>query len=169
MKKMKKIILGLLVGLMVVSVAGCSKDTSEISEIQEPEVKEPEITGTLEEIMEQIYSNTELELPQTSISTINAENIEYFLGTADIEYVEAIASEPMMSSIAHSVALVRVAEGTDIEDVKTKIKSNVDGMKWICVGVEDDQIIVDNVGDLVILIMDKESETMHQSFLSLAK
>jgi len=158
---MKKIILCLLVGLMVLNIAGCSKVT--------PEPKEPEITGTLEEIMEQVYSGIEKEYPRNAITTINDENIEYFLGTADIEYDEAIASEPMISSIAHSVALIRVAEGADVEDVKAKIKENVDGRKWICVGVEDDQIIVDNVGDLVILIMDKDSETIHESFLSLAK
>lgn len=162
---MKKIIICLLVGLMMLSVAACSKATTEPIE-----PKEPEITGTLEEIMEKIYSGTEeTEFPQTMITTINDENIEYFLGSADIEYVEAIASEPMMSSIAHSIALVRVADGADVEDIKTKIKENVDGRKWICVGVEDDQIIVDNIGDLVILIMNKDSEAIQQSFLALSK
>jgi hypothetical protein len=136
---------------------------------EEPEATD-EIQGTLEEIMEQVYSGTkDIEFPKLMNTVMSDENIEYFLGTSDIDYVEGLGSEPMISSIAHSVVLVKVAEGADIEDVKTKIKENVDGRKWICVGVEDDQIIVDNIGNLVILIMDNESEALHESFLALAK
>lgn len=160
-KIMRKVFLTVLICLMVIGVAGCSKADTETSQ--------PEITGTLEEIMEKVYSGVEIQLPQTNITAINDENIEYFLGTADIEYAEAIASEPMMSSIAHSIALVKVDDQADIEDIKSKIKSNVDGRKWICVGVDDDQIIVDNIGNLVILIMDRNSEVLHESFLSLAE
>lgn len=164
---MKKILLCLLVGLMVLSIIACSNDTK--TETTSPETDEPEITGTLEEVMEQIYSGTEIEFPQTNITTINDENIKYFLGTTDIEYIEAIASEPMISSAAHSIALIRVEDGIDVEEIKTKIKENADGRKWICVGVEDDKIIVDNIGNLVILIMDENSEAIHQSFLALSK
>jgi len=42
---------------------------------------------------------------------VNEENVEYFLGTKDIEYEEALASEPGIGSIAHSVVLVRVKDG----------------------------------------------------------
>ena len=41
------------------------------------------------------------------------------------QYEEILASEPMMGSIAHSVVLVRIKDGANIEDAKTKIKENV--------------------------------------------
>lgn len=158
---MKKLILCLLVGVMVLGTVACSNEA--------PVEKEPEITGTLEEIMGQIYAGLEFEMPKTMNTEVSNENMAYFLGTTEVDYAEGLASEAMISSIAHSVVLVKVNDGADIEDIKSKIKDNVDGRKWICVGVEEDEIIVDNVGNLVILIMDKQSEAIHQSFLSLAK
>ena len=52
---------------------------------------------------------------------VTEENIEYYLGTKDIEYKEALASESGVGSIAHSVVLVRMKDGSDIEDAKQKI------------------------------------------------
>ena len=103
------------------------------------------------------------------ITELNEENEAYFLGNNDASYIEGIASEPMMSSVAHSVVLLRVAEDADIENIETSIKENVDPRKWICVGVEDDQVIVDHVGDLVVLIMSHDADTLHESFLALAE
>lgn len=178
---MKKLLLCLFASLMVLGVVACSDDTTETGtpEISQPETEQPdatppatenpEVTGDLEELIGQIYSATDAEFPNNAITAINDENIEYFLGTSDIAYDEAIASEPMISSIAHSVVLLRATDGADIEDIKTKIKENADPRKWICVGVEEDEVIVDNIGNLVILIMDKNSEALQQSFLALAK
>ena len=40
--------------------------------------------------------------------------------------------------------------------------------KWVCVGVDPDNIIVDSIGDIVILIMsDTDAQDLHQAFLSL--
>jgi hypothetical protein len=187
---MKKILTCLLAGIMVLGMVACSNNTPATVDPTDPPAtsepttppatEEPEATeqpetsdvlsGTLEEIMEQVYSGIkDIELPRVENIAINEENIEYYLGTSDIKYVEALASEAMINAIAHSVVLVRVDEDADVEDVKTKIKENVDGSKWICVGVADDKIVVDNIGNLVILIMDDQSEFIHESFLALAK
>ena len=90
---------------------------------------------------------------------VNADNIEYYLGTSDISYKEALASEPAIGSIAHSVVLVRVADDASVEDVKTKIKENVNPRKWICVGVEEEDVIVKNRGNLIILILEEDQTT----------
>lgn len=115
------------------------------------------VEGTLTDLMTKLYANIpEDELPMLATTEVTAENIEYFLGTADIKYTEALASEPMMSSIAHSVVLLRVSEDADVEEVKEKIKTNVDPVKWICVSVEPQNVKVESRGDLVVLIMDNE-------------
>ena len=117
--------------------------------------KEKNVEGTLEDIMTKVYSELkEDEMPMMLGNTVvTDENIEYYLGTSDIEYKEALASESMTGSIAHSVVLVRTKENADVEAIKTKIKENVNPRKWICVGVEEDEVIVKSKGDLIILIM----------------
>lgn len=121
------------------------------------------IEGSLEDIMAKVYIDIkEDEKPMYLTNTkITDENIEGFLGTKDIEYKEALASESMVGSIAHSVILVRAKDGADIQKLKETIKENIDPRKWICVGVSDDEVIIKNKGDLIIVIVveDKEIRT----------
>jgi hypothetical protein len=73
----------------------------------------------------------------------------------------------MMPS-AYSLCLVRVKEGADVEKIKAEIKENVDPMKWVCVGVDPANIIVDNIGDIIVLIMsDSHAQELHLAFRAL--
>ncbi len=170
---MKKTLLLLLSVLLVLSFVGCKEDTKNNSEAivdEEVEVLIPHVEGSLEEIMEKIYTGTGLEFPNFVQTTVDSESLVYFLGSEEILYKEALASEPMMSSIAHSVVLVRAEDFETIKATKALIKDNVDGRKWICVGVEEDDIIVENIGDLIILIMDTDNgELILESFNALNK
>jgi len=143
---MKKIFLIMIMFVMCLTLTACG---------------EKNVEGTLEEIMTKVYANIpEDERPMMLMNTeINEENIEYYLGTSDIEYESALASESGVGSIAHSVVLVRTKENADIESIKTKIEDNVDPRKWICVGVEEDDVIVENKGNLIILIMVEDETT----------
>ena len=116
--------------------------------------KEKNVEGTLPEIMGKVYAGTEDNMPMLAQTEVTDEYKEYYFGAADIEYKEALASEPMISSIAHSVVLVRLNEGQDAEEVKKTIKDNVNPRKWVCVEVEPQNVHVESKGDLVILIMD---------------
>ena len=150
MKKIKKILLLLLVCTSLISLTGCA---------------EKNVEGTLEEIIEKIYEGIPPdEMPNVEnidVLEMAPDNITYYIGTTDIEYEEILASEPMMSSIAYSVVLVRMKDGADIEDAKTKIKESVDPRKWWCVEVPEDDVIVKSKGDLIILIM-VENETARE-------
>ena len=140
---MKKIILGLCIVLSVFIMTGCSQ-------------KEKNIEGTLEEIMTKVYAGiSDEELPMMlSNVEVTDENIENYLGTKDIDYQEALASESMVGSIAHSVVLIRMNEGANIEDAKTLIKEKANPRKWIC--VEAENVYVESKGNLIILIMSGE-------------
>ena len=102
---MKKKSLIFVIILSVFFITGCSNNNVE---------------GTLESIMEKVYADIpEDERPMMLTNTeVNEENIEYYLGTSDIEYEEALASESGVGSIAHSVVLVRTKDNADIEAIK---------------------------------------------------
>lgn len=140
---MKKIILGLCIVLSVFIMTGCSQ-------------KEKNIEGTLEEIMTKVYAGiSDEELPMMlSNVEVTDENIENYLGTKDIDYQEALASESMVGSIAHSIVLIRMNEGANIEEAKTLIKEKANPRKWIC--VEAENVYVESKGNLIILIMSGE-------------
>lgn len=157
---MKKIISILLMFLISLSAVSCTNSKSDSSNIE----------GSLSDIMAKIYKGTENNSPKLMQTEVTSKNLSYYLGVKILDFKEGLASEPMMTSIAHSVVLVRVNDGVDIEKTKTEIKEKVDPRKWICVGVEDDNVIVDNIGDLIILIMDNENpDTLHKNFKNLSK
>ena len=115
-------------------------------------VKDPYSLGG---IMDRIYEQIDEELPNTMQMEINKENSEYFIGIPEMDFEEAIACEPMMGSIAHSICLIKVKDGTDIEKVKAEIKEKVNPRKWICVGVDREDVIVINKGNIILLVIDQ--------------
>ncbi len=143
MKLYAKIMALLILSIVFLGISGCSK-------------KEENISGNLEDIMTQVYASVpEEERPMYLENiTVTKENAEGFLGTNDIDFKEALASESMVTSIAHSVVLVRMKDTKSVEEAKTKIKENIDPRKWICVGVEN--VIVESRGDLIIVILNDE-------------
>ncbi|NLM78698.1 MAG: hypothetical protein GX173_11540 [Ruminococcaceae bacterium] len=164
---MKKCILLFLTVVLVLSLMACSSaPTSGTSD---------NLEGDLEDILASVYENADLDgyfaefvVDGLYVQEINEENIEYHLGSKAITYKEAIASEPVMSTSAYSLCLVRVEEGAEIESIMSEIKDNVDPMKWVCVGVDPANIFVDHVGDVIILIMsDEQGDKLMDSFLAL--
>ena len=167
---MKKIKLLLLALILVIGFTACQSNDAG----KNPVVNN-NLEGSLESILDKIYEKAEVSDSMKDfikeglqVTEITAENAGYFLGKENVEFEAAIASEPMMSSSAYSLCLVRVKEGADIEKIKADIKENVDPRKWICVGVDPSNVIVDNIGDVVILIMsDEAGNALHDAFLQL--
>ena len=145
--RLKKAYITGLVLTVFLGLAGCSQETNE------------KVEGNLTDIMEEVYAGfSEDELPMfLENMEVTDDNIEMFLGTSDIEYKEALARESMTSSVAHSVVLVRMNDEASVEAAKEKIKENINPQKWICVGVE--HVIVENRGDLIIVILDDDKGT----------
>ena len=102
--------------------------------------KSGNLDGSLAELIKEIYATADIDSnfkeyvdSGTMFVEVNEENVEYHLGKADIEFEEALASEPIMQPGAYSLVLVRV-KGADIETIKNEIKENVDlsnGMRWV--------------------------------------
>ena len=141
---MKKILLVTFTFIISLTLMGCGAKNVE---------------GTLEEIMSKVYSTLgEDETPMMLTNTeITKENIEMYLGTSDIEFEEALASESATGSIAHSVVLLRVKDNADVEAIKEKIEDNVNPRKWIC--VEAEEVEVESKGNLILLVMSNETAT----------
>lgn len=161
---MKKIIVIFLLSLLVVT--GCS-----LKKESKKEEKQKNLEGSLSEIMDKLYQKSKIEKDiymSFSKVEVNKENLSYYLGVEQLDYKEALASEPMISSDAYSVVLVRMNEEADIEKTKKDIKEKVDPRKWICTGVEEENVIVDSYGDVIILIMtDSYAKDLQKSFQSL--
>ena len=131
-----------------------------------------ELQAELDELQQLYNELSKFRIPFTFEQDLTQEGgqfnpISYFLGADDIPFAEGVASEAAIGAQAYSLVLLRMEANADIEAAKTKIKNGVDPMKWICAGVDPSDVIVDNLGDLVILIMADSSKALHESFLEL--
>ena len=136
---MKK--LWILLCVFTVLITGCGR-------------AETQVEGTLEELMEKVYAGTEEDMPALVQTEVTEENAAYFLGTEEVAFDQALASEPMINAIAHSVVLLRLKDGADAQTAVQMIQDHAQPDKWICVGVDPNHVYVENRGNLVILIMD---------------
>ena len=126
--------------------------------------------------MQKVYDNVDssVSIPFVGNTTLSedmafpVDGIVYYIGAKGIPFTEGIASEAVIGAIPHSVVLLRMADNADIKSAMQTIKSNVNSMKWICVGIPKEEIIVDNIGSIVILIISNDGPAIHEAFKKLA-
>lgn len=117
--------------------------------------------GSLEEIMDKVFEGIpEEDMPMLMPADLNggskyaeltADNSEYNVGVPRDAYKEGVAADAAMSSVAHSVCLLRAESAEAAEQLAKDVEANADPRKWIC--VEAEKKIVSRSGDLVLLIM----------------
>lgn len=156
MKKALKIvgIIVLIAIIAVVAIVLMKKQNTPKSNFGEIENAE-----ALSGIIDNIYSSIEIELPnslQTQVLDVtDSDSVAYVTGLTDTSQVEyVVASEPMMSSQAYSVVLVKVKEGISADEVAKTMCDNIDQRKWICVTAE--KVYTTSSGDVACLIMAAE-------------
>ena len=168
--RIKKIAITFVFTTLLFVLAGCNTNSKDADDNK----GRKNVEGELEDILNTIYETADLDdnfkefvKDGLQLTEINQENVIYHLGT-EISFQRGIVSEPMITSSAYALALIRAEEDGDVEEIKKDIKENVNPAKWICVGVDPSNVIVDNIGDLVILIMsDDNAKALHEAFLAL--
>lgn len=129
-------------------------------EIEEPDYDD-EINATVDEslvkILDQVYDGAGIAF-DVGDAPVTPSREQYYIGATGLKYKAGVAREPFMNAIAHSTVILEMEEGADMEAAVKVIKENVDGYKWICVGVSDENILVDYSGKYILLTMDKDNE-----------
>ena len=167
---MKKLCVLLAAVMLAASFAACGGASSSPASSAVSSSQSAHVDGTLEDLMTKVYEGiSEDEMPMVANTELNADNSVYYTGVESSEYKEGLASEAMISAIAHSVVLLRANDEASAEKLKEDVKANVDPRKWVC--VEAEEVITDNIGDLVILIMASKdlAPKLHENFLALAQ
>lgn len=127
----KAIVLFLSLTLVMSSVIACGKKDSKKSE--------PAVDITAEELITKVYENTDAELYNQSVSTMpidieDTDSMLYYLGVESLDGLQSAAvSEPMMSSIAHSVVALKFDSADAANAAASSLKDTAPVQKWLCV------------------------------------
>ncbi len=111
---------------------------------------------SLDDIMSKVLENVE-NMPETESLKLVDEYYPSFLFIDYDEGYEALANEAMMSSVAHSVVILKLPEGSDVEKIRQDIEKNADPAKWVCVGAEKVEVV--SKGNVIMLVMSFEDIT----------
>lgn len=125
------------------------------AEPEEPASEEAPATGditsmTLSEILAAIQDGVP-DLPGVGDIPLDSENFAYYMFIDPVEGGEAMASEAMIGSIAHSIVLLKTPEGADVEAIAQSVRDNANPRKWICVEAEKCEVVVKD--SYVLLVM----------------
>lgn len=169
MNKTTKIVIAVvaIIAVIVIAVALMAMNSKPKTNL-DPITSAEDLTA----LVEKIYEGLEIEMPMLmsqAVDVTNNDMVAYVTGLEnadDIEYV--VASEPMMSSQAYSLVLVKVKEGVNANEVAKEMNENIDNRKWICVTAE--KVYSTSSGDVVCLVMSKEetAKAVYENFKTLA-
>lgn len=153
-----------LVVAIIVAVQLNSKSKTDLDPITSAE--------GLKTLADKIYEKVTIEMPEImteEIDTSDSSMVNYMTGlenVSDVEYV--VVSEPMMSSRAYSLVLIKVKDGADANKVAKEMNDNINESKWVCVTA--DKIYSTSSGNVVCLVMSDEetAKAVYDSFKTLA-
>lgn len=124
----------------------------------ETKVLKLQTTEEMQNMLNTIYSSEKVQLPEletTQIDVNDAIQVTTFTGLkSNTNVEELIVSVPFMNSQAYSLAVVKVNENADIEQMKQEMLDNIDMRRWICVSAE--KLYITNYENIIFLVMSSE-------------
>ena len=114
----------------------------------------------INDIINTINKNNKDVLPELETMKVDIKNIDEvtsYTGLKTNDGIESIVvSEPLITSQAYSVAIVKVKDNADVEKIKQEMLDNIDMRRWICVSAE--QLYITNSGKVIFSVMaDKDT------------
>lgn len=109
----------------------------------------------INDIINTINKNNKNVLPELETMKVDIKNIDEvtsYTGLKTNDGIESIVvSEPLITSQAYSVAIVKVKDNADVEQIKQEMLDNIDMRRWICVSAE--QLYITNSGNVIFSVM----------------
>ncbi len=106
------------------------------------------------DVIDKIYeiAPVELSIYSDNMDVTDPDTMSYNAGLTNLNNVkEAAVSEPMMSSQAYSMVLVRANDESATSNIANEMKAGINPAKWVCVAADDLQIV--SYRDVILLFM----------------
>lgn len=145
---MKKFVIVLLCAALALGLFACSNDTKSEGGDAESSADKIKLTDMIGSITEGV------EVPASDVFELDKSMFKDYSYTEWVDGIEALCSESIISSTAHSLVLVRT-NGQDAEKLAMAIADNADVRKWICVQAQIGKVLyTDNYVFMVMTFRD---------------
>jgi hypothetical protein len=145
---MKNTALLLFIVVLSLSIIGaCSSD------------KSAALTGTAAELVDKIFAEAGIESFGTAQNLQNDEDIEFYLGSTDYpEFKDAVVVIPMISIDTRVLYVIKTADKSDAEEIKSKLEQNIDPNRLICVTFTLEDVVIESRGDVIFMTINSDPE-----------
>jgi len=115
--------------------------------------------GTAAEIADKIFAESQVEPFGMSQSLATDADKELFLGSADYPaFADSIAVMPMINIDTRVLVVIKAAAKGDVEDIKAKLKENIDPNRVVCVTFSLEDVAIENRGDVILMTINTDAE-----------
>lgn len=168
MNKIVKIVIAIIVAIVIIMGVNLFRKSS-------PKQKSNlniNNNDDLVSLINQIYEGVTIEMPKLqtqALDVTDANMVKTFTGLDSTENIEnLVVSEPLMSSQAYSLVLVKVKDGANINEMAKAMNENIDVRKWICVSAE--KVYTATSGNVICLVMTNAdtAKVVYDSFKAIA-
>ena len=168
MNKIVKIVIAIIVAIVIIMGVNLFRNSSPKQESNLNINNNDDLVS----LINQIYEGVTIEMPKLqtqALDVTDANMVKTFTGLDSTENIEnLVVSEPLMSSQAYSLVLVKVKDGANINDMAKAMNENIDVRKWICVSAE--KVYTATSGNVICLVMTNAdtAKVVYDSFKAIA-
>ena len=168
MNKIVKIVIAIIVAIVIIMGVNLFRNSSPKQESNLNINNNDDLVS----LINQIYEGVTIEMPRLqtqALDVTDANMVKTFTGLDSTENIEnLVVSEPLMSSQAYSLVLVKVKDGANINDMAKAMNENIDVRKWICVSAE--KVYTATSGNVICLVMTNAdtAKAVYDSFKTIA-
>lgn len=168
MNKIVKIVIAIIVAIVIIMGVNLFRKSSPKQESNLNINNNDDLVS----LINQIYEGVTIEMPRLqtqALDVTDANMVKTFTGLDSTENIEnLVVSEPLMSSQAYSLVLVKVKDGANINDMAKAMNENIDVRKWICVSAE--KVYTATSGNVICLVMTNAdtAKAVYDSFKTIA-
>lgn len=168
MNKIVKIVIAIIVAIVIIMGVNLFRNSSPKQESNLNINNNDDLVS----LINQIYEGVTIEMPKLqtqALDVTDANMVKTFTGLDSTENIEnLVVSEPLMSSQAYSLVLVKVKDGANINEMAKAMNENIDVRKWICVSAE--KVYTATSGNVICLVMTNAdtAKVVYDSFKAIA-
>lgn len=154
-----------IIALLVLAACVSCADGRGLSDMREHSSESSNTDGmqesrTLEAVLDGIYAAVmpEFDVKTMKIDLNDADMLKYYTGIDDPSLVEAaIVSEAKDEGLAYSLAIIKVKDSSNAEELAKKMKASADTSRFVGKSIDTKESIA--IGDMaILLLMDSADE-----------
>ena len=116
-------------------------------------------TGTAAEIANKVFAESGVESFGLQQSLVTDEDKEFYLGSRDYPaFADAAAVLPMINIDTRVLVIIKAADKRDAEDIKAKLKENIDPNRVVCVTFSLEDVAIEDRGDVILMTINTDAE-----------